>query len=96
MALRTSEPGLAPTILLATERGHRAGLAQQIGAPHQRSSWSSAHADLIVRVAHRVGAQHQAGEVERPLVQVGDVRAVDVAELALEALVDDLVLLRRA
>ena len=44
---------------------------------------------------HRVGAQHQAWEVEIPLVQPGDVRTVDIAKLAIEALVDDLILLGR-
>ena len=39
------------------------------------------------------GPQHQSREVDGPLVLIGHVRAVDVAELAVEAEVDDLVLL---
>src|SRR3546814_5277710 len=50
--------------------------------------WSS---DVCASV---LGPQHQAEEVELPLVLTRDVRAVHGAELAVEALVDDLVLLR--
>jgi hypothetical protein len=42
---------------------------------------------------HLLGTHHQSGEVKIPLGLTGYVGAVDVAELALEALVDDLVLL---
>jgi hypothetical protein len=43
---------------------------------------------------HLLCTHHQSGEVKIPLGLTGYVGAVDVAELALEALVDDLVLLR--
>ncbi len=79
--------------------GDRAGAggerAEQVGAPHHLGGRLVTGRLDAVGVLHRVGAQHQPREVEVPLVQLGDVRTVDVAELALEALVDDLVLFGR-
>ena len=69
--------------------------SEQIGAPHHLGGRLVSGDLMPFGVLHGVGTQHQAREVEVPLVQLGNVRAVDVAELALEALVDDLVLLGR-
>ena len=44
---------------------------------------------------HRVYTQHEAREVEFPLAETRDVRTVDVAEFALEALRHHLILLCR-
>ena len=48
---------------------------------------------LTIGAAHLVGTQHESRKVERPFVLSRDVRTVHVAEFALKAFVDDLVLL---
>ena len=48
---------------------------------------------LTFGMTHRFGAQHETGEVECPFVQFRNVRAVHVTQLALEAFVDNLILL---
>ena len=73
--------------------GDRGGLSEQVGAAEHLGRGALTDRLLAGVVAHRLGSQHQAREVELPLVQLGDVRAVDVAQLALETLVDDTVLL---
>ena len=77
--------------------GETAGeLAQQVGAAEGGVLELVATGELTVAGAGLLGAQHEAGEVEVPLALARDVRAVHVAELAVEAFVDDLVLLGRA
>jgi hypothetical protein len=48
---------------------------------------------VAIGATHGVGTQHKAREIQCPFVQAWDVRAVDVAKLALEAFVCDVVLL---
>ena len=60
---------------------------------HERGGETLAHGHLLGGLAHRIDAQHEARKVERPFVQTRDVGTIDVAQLALEAFVDDLVLL---
>jgi len=50
-------------------------------------------ADLTGRVPHRNCPQHQPWEVDRQVVVRRGVRAIEITQLALEAPVDDLVLL---
>ena len=71
IALRTSEPGLAPSILLAAGAASVAALPSRSVWPITVSVTRDAHADLTVGVTHGVGAQHQPREVDRPLVQLG-------------------------
>ena len=93
ISLRPAPPGL-PTTLLTTGASAVLTLPARSVRP---SAWSVTFADTDCgRLRCRTcSAQHQPGEVQLPLVLPGDVRAVHVAELALEALVDDLVLLGR-
>ena len=71
----------------------RAELAHEVGAGQQVRRERGPLADLPGRVPGRCGPQHQPREVDRQLAPAGDVGTVEVAELALEALVDHLVLL---
>ena len=64
-------------------------MAEQVGTTEELGR----QVEPALLVVHRLRAQHQPREVELPLVG-RDVRALHVAELALVALVDHLVLLR--
>ena len=71
------------------------GLAEQVGPTHHLRGGLRARRLDAVLMLHRIGTQHESREIKLPLVQLRDIWAVDVAEFALEALVDDLVLLSR-
>jgi hypothetical protein len=74
-------------------RGERAEATRQVGAPEGLVGDLLPQRLAAVAVPHLLGAEHEAGEVEVPLALARHVGAVDVAELAVEALVDHLVLL---
>src|SRR5258706_371000 len=98
--LRTAAAS-ASTLLFACLLKVSASPLCRYGAPQQRAPSTTEQAvahpgsarDLTGGVAHRVGSQHEPREVDVPVTLPGDIRAVHVAELALEALVVDLVLL---
>ena len=46
-------------------------------------------------MAHRISAQHQTRKIKFPFTLSRNIRAVDITQFALEALVNDLVLLSR-
>ena len=96
MTLRMSDPGLGADHPVRHRRRTGRRLADQIGAPQHGRGRPPAHA-ATWPVAWRIASARSIsrGKSMRPLVLAGGVRAVDVAELALEALVDDLVLLGR-
>ena len=92
MTLRTSEPGLAATAL-ARGAARLAELAEQVGASHHVGGELVALADLPLAWRVAPARSISRGKSSAHSLCPGDVGAVDVAELALEALVDDLVLL---
>ena len=85
--------GLGAHRLVHDGRDCCGNFAERIGVAHHRGGEALANGNLLGGLTHRVGAQHEARKIERPFVLSGNVGTVDVAELALEAFVDDLVLL---
>src|ERR687897_700580 len=100
---RMAEPCVRPTadaagsgeaVRLRPDRGQRGvDLAAEIGAAQRLVAEAAADAPAPGFVQYLLGSEHEPGEVELPFVLTRDVGAVDVAELAVEALVDDLALL---
>ena len=89
---RRSEPGFAVAALATDAMREPSAPTRSVRAMALVVSWWR-RPDLVLGVAGGRGPQHQAGEVDGPLALARDVRAVDVAALALEALVHDPVLL---
>ena len=63
--------------------------------PHDCGGEFVASRNLAVGATHGVGAQHKAREIESPFVKFGNIRAHDVTQFALEALVSNVILLSR-
>ena len=69
--------------------------AQCIGVPHDRSGEFVASRNLAIGTTHGVCTKHEAREIKCPFVKFGNVRAHDVTQFALEALVSNVILLSR-